>query len=107
MSRNKLETAAVGPIELGFRATGTSENPALVLLHGRPHCGALYEGVLEGLAADRFVLAFDLPATGASRGPPSSAEKTVLADIVLQAAKKRWLQCWGRSYGDDSLRCGE
>lgn len=87
MSQNKLETVAAGSIELGFRAAGTSENPALVLLHGWPHSSALYEGVLEELAADRFVLAFDLPAIGASRGLPSSAEKTVLADIVLQAAE--------------------
>ncbi len=87
MSKNKPETVAVGPIELGFRAAGTNENPALVLLHGWPHCSALYEGVLEELAADRFVLAFDLPAVGASRGAPSSAEKTALADIVLQAAE--------------------
>ena len=87
MSKNKLDTVAAGSIELGFRAAGTSENPALVLLHGWPHSSALYEGVLEELAADRFVLAFDLPAIGASRGLPSSAEKTVLADIVLQAAE--------------------
>ena len=87
MSQNQLETVAAGSIELGFRAAGTSENPALVLLHGWPHSSALYEGVLEELAADRFVLAFDLPAIGASRGLPSSAEKTVLADIVLQAAE--------------------
>ena len=87
MSQNKLETVAAGSIELGFRAAGTSKNPALVLLHGWPHSSALYEGVLEELAADRFVLAFDLPAIGASRGLPSSAEKTVLADIVLQAAE--------------------
>ena len=87
MSQNKLDTVAAGSIELGFRAAGTSKNPALVLLHGWPHSSALYEGVLEELAADRFVLAFDLPAIGASRGLPSSAEKTVLADIVLQAAE--------------------
>lgn len=87
MSKNKLDTVAAGSIELGFRAAGTSENPALVLLHGWPHSSALYEGMLGELAADRFVLAFDLPAIGASRGLPSSAEKTVLADIVLQAAE--------------------
>lgn len=87
MTQTKLTTIAVGPIELGVRIAGDSGHPALVLLHGWPHCGALYDEVIDELANDKFVLAFDLPAVGASRGAPRSAEKTVLADVILQAAE--------------------
>lgn len=87
MTQSKLTTVASGSIELGVRVAGDSGNPALILLHGWPHSGALYEGVVDKLATDRFVLAFDLPAIGASRGAPPSAEKIVLADVVLSAAE--------------------
>ncbi|TKR29601.1 alpha/beta hydrolase [Luteimonas gilva] len=87
MSQTSLARVAVDSIELSARTAGDREHPALVLLHGWPHSSALYDGVLEALAADRFVIAFDLPAIGASRGLPPSAEKTVLADIVLRGAE--------------------
>ncbi|MCL1634808.1 alpha/beta hydrolase [Luteimonas sp. SX5] len=87
MTEKKLTNVASGPVELGVRIAGDSGNPALVLLHGWPHSGALYDGVIDRLAAENFVLAFDLPAIGASHGAPPSAEKTVLADVVLSAAE--------------------
>jgi pimeloyl-ACP methyl ester carboxylesterase len=87
MVKHKLTTLALGAIELGVRVAGDSEHPALILLHGWPHSGALYDGVVDRLAAENFVLAFDLPAIGASHGAPPSAQKMVLADIVLRAAE--------------------
>ena len=87
MTQSKPTTVASGSIALGVRVGGDSGNPGLVLLHGWPHCGALYDGVVDQLAAENFVLAFDLPSIGASRGMPPSAEKAVLADIVLSAAE--------------------
>lgn len=87
MTQSKLTTVATGSIELGVRVAGNSADPALVLLHGWPHCGALYDSVIDKLAVENFVLAFDLPCIGASRGAPPSAEKTVLADTVLSAAE--------------------
>ena len=74
-------------VQLGARIAGNSGDPALVLLHGWPHCGALYENIMPRLAKQRYVLAFDLPAVGASHGAPPSAEKAVLADIVLRGAE--------------------
>jgi pimeloyl-ACP methyl ester carboxylesterase len=75
--------------EIGIAATraGRAEQPALVLLHGWPQSRALYDGVMEELGKEFLVLAMDLPQVGASRGAPPSAEKTVLADLVLTAAE--------------------
>jgi len=87
MIQGELTTITSGSLQLGIRVAGHGGNPALVLLHGWPHCAALYDGVVGELAMENFVLAFDLPGTGASRGAPPSAEKTVLADIVLSAAE--------------------
>jgi pimeloyl-ACP methyl ester carboxylesterase len=82
-----MKTVKVGELTLAYRESGNSKNPALILLHGWPHSSALYAGVLGDLAANSWVLAFDLPGIGDSRGTPSSGEKTVLADLVLSAAE--------------------
>jgi pimeloyl-ACP methyl ester carboxylesterase len=73
---------------LAATMAGDSAKPALVLLHGWPQSRRLFERVVDPLAEEFFTLAFDLPEVGDSRGPPPSAEKTVLADIVLSAAEK-------------------
>jgi len=75
-------------LSLGLLAAGDPAKPALVLLHGWPHSKELYSPVMDALAgAGHFVLAFDLPAVGDSRGEPPSAEKTVLADILVSAVE--------------------
>lgn len=75
-------------LTLAADVAGDPAHPALVLLHGWPQSRRLFERVLNPLGADFFTLAFDLPEIGDSRGAPASAEKTVLADIVLGAAEK-------------------
>jgi pimeloyl-ACP methyl ester carboxylesterase len=82
-----MKTVKVGGLTLAYREAGNPRNPALILLHGWPHSSALYAGVVGDLAHDSWVLVFDLPGIGESRGAPSSGEKTVLADIVLSAAE--------------------
>lgn len=77
----------VGELTLACRKAGRPSNPCLVLLHGWPQTGLAWEGVLAELGRDSFALAFDLPGVGDSRGAPASAEKTVIADIVLRAAE--------------------
>jgi pimeloyl-ACP methyl ester carboxylesterase len=74
-------------VTLGALVAGDPSKPALVLLHGWPHSKEVYDGVVDDLAGDHFVLAFDLPAIGDSRGAPRSAEKKELADLVLGAAE--------------------
>ncbi|TGT75580.1 alpha/beta hydrolase [bacterium M00.F.Ca.ET.159.01.1.1] len=80
-------TIPVGRLNIAVSRAGDAQKPALVLLHGWPHSRALYDGVLDALSVDFHVLAPDLPNIGDSYGAPPSAEKTVLADIVLEAAE--------------------
>ncbi|WP_210213825.1 MULTISPECIES: alpha/beta fold hydrolase [unclassified Mesorhizobium] len=80
-------TIPVGRLNIAASRAGDAQKPALVLLHGWPHSRALYDGVLDALSVDFHVLAPDLPNIGDSYGAPPSAEKTVLADIVLEAAE--------------------
>jgi pimeloyl-ACP methyl ester carboxylesterase len=75
-------------LALGMLAAGDQTKPAIVLLHGWPQCKEVYGSVMEELASGHFVLAFDLPEIGDSRGAPRSAEKTALADIVIGAAER-------------------
>jgi len=82
-----MNTVRVGELELAFRTAGDSAKPTLLLLHGWPHSSALYAGVIDELGRDQHVIAFDLPAVGASRGAPPSSEKHVLADILLSGAE--------------------
>jgi pimeloyl-ACP methyl ester carboxylesterase len=83
----KSVTLHVENLKLEVGVAGERANPALVLLHGWPQSRGLYDGVIDTLAQDFYVLAPDLPAIGGSRGAPASAEKIALADIVLKAAE--------------------
>jgi pimeloyl-ACP methyl ester carboxylesterase len=82
------ERVEMKDLSLGVLTAGDPAQPALVLLHGWPQCKQVYDQVIDALGEDYYVLAFDLPAIGASRGAPPSAEKTVLADIALRAAEQ-------------------
>lgn len=82
------ETFHVGNLELTANIAGDLENPAILLLHGWPHDRSLYDPVLEQLGSRYFVLAFDLPGIGDSRGVPDTAEKEKLADLMLTAAEQ-------------------
>jgi pimeloyl-ACP methyl ester carboxylesterase len=76
-----------GQARIAATRAGATDRPALVLLHGWPHSRALYDDVVEELGDAFLVLAMDLPDVGDSRGPPPSAEKSALADILLTAAE--------------------
>lgn len=84
----RTDTLAHEGLTLGLIAAGDPARPAIVLLHGWPHSKDLYAPVIDTLATGHFVLAFDLPGIGDSRGAPASAEKTVLADILIGAAER-------------------
>jgi pimeloyl-ACP methyl ester carboxylesterase len=77
----------VAGLTLAYRKAGKASDPCLVLLHGWPQTGLAWESVLPELGRDSYALAFDLPGVGDSRGAPASAEKTVIADVVLRAAE--------------------
>ncbi len=63
-----MATVKVRDLSLAYRTAGDSAKPALILLHGWPHSSAIYQNVLEELAGDSYVLAFDLPGVGGSHG---------------------------------------
>ena len=83
------EIVETSNLKLGVLSAGNSARPPLVLLHGWPQSKEVYDTVIDTLAEEHFVLAFDLPEIGDSCGAPRSAEKKDLADIVLDAAKRR------------------
>lgn len=83
------EVVEVDGSSLGLLSAGNPIKPALVLLHGWPQSKEVYDSVVDRLADAHFVLAFDLPEIGDSRGAPSSAEKKDLAHIVIEAAQRR------------------
>jgi pimeloyl-ACP methyl ester carboxylesterase len=78
----------VDDLTLGFRQAGHPSRPCLVLVHGWPQTSFAWQGVLDELGADQFALAFELPGVGDSLGAPRSAEKTIIADILLTAAER-------------------
>lgn len=82
-----VQTPEVGGVQLAVSVAGDPDRPALILLHGWPHSRDIYDGVLDEFGKRYFTLAFDLPEIGGSRGAPPSAEKKVLADIVISAAE--------------------
>src|SRR4051812_26234434 len=84
---DRIKVARHG-VEVAMQAVGIASRPTLLLLHGWPHSHALYEPVVHDLSEHFFVLAPDLPEIGESRGTPRSAEKTVLADVLLSAAEQ-------------------
>lgn len=75
-------------LRLSCRKAGRSSLPCLVLLHGWPQTGLAWAAILDELGKDHYALAFDLPGIGDSRGVPPSAEKTVLAGVMLSAAER-------------------
>jgi pimeloyl-ACP methyl ester carboxylesterase len=85
----RTEVVEVEGLSLGLLAAGDPSKPALVLLHGWPQSKEVYDSVVDRLADHHFVLAFDLPEIGDSRGAPISAEKKDLAQIALEAAQRR------------------
>lgn len=78
---------AVGSLTLSANIAGKADRPALCLLHGWPQTHALYDGVIDDLARDFQVLAFDLPGIGNSHGAPPAADKATLADVMLAACE--------------------
>lgn len=76
-----------GSADIAATRAGAADKPALLLLHGWPQSRALYDGVIDELSDAFLVLAVDLPDVGNSRGAPPSAEKSVIADMLLTAAE--------------------
>lgn len=75
----------VDGIQLHYVRGGSG--PALVLLHGWPQSWYDWRDIMDELAADRTVLAVDLPGLGDSFGEPANYEKRTLAALVRKLVK--------------------
>ncbi len=60
----------------GMPAGGPIDRPTLVLLHQNPSSSVEYEHLVEAMAADRQVVAFDTPGSGMSDWPPAPMDMT-------------------------------
>jgi pimeloyl-ACP methyl ester carboxylesterase len=78
----------VGEVRLAALTAGDASKGCVVLLHGWPQSGHAFRGVVDELGADQYVLAFDLPGIGGSRGAPPNAEKSTLADLILRGTEQ-------------------
>jgi pimeloyl-ACP methyl ester carboxylesterase len=78
----------VNGIQLAARVAGSRDRPAMIVLHGWPQTSLAWTNVLAALGEKNYALAFDLPGVGDSEGVPPSAEKTVIADLLLSAAEQ-------------------
>src|SRR3954465_14059979 len=87
-----MKTIEYDGLTLGLLAAGNPTKTGLVLLHGWPQSKEVYDQVIDDLASDHFVLAFDLPAIGDSHGMPPSADKQTLAGILIGAAERAGAQ---------------
>ena len=73
MGSQQAASIEIGGVSLAYSAAGDPKRPALILLYGWPFSRSIHDGVVEDLSDDAFVLAFDLPEIGGSRGAPPSA----------------------------------
>lgn len=77
----------VGALRLSALTAGSSDRPAIVLLHGWPLCSAIWNPVMEPLGRDYFIVAFDLPGTGQSTGGPIPTLKADIAEAIIAGAE--------------------
>ena len=73
----------VGDRQLLLRHAGNPASPAVVLLHDLPGSSLALESLIDELAAQHFVLAFDLPGSGESI-PLGSTDLGSFADMIWQ-----------------------
>jgi pimeloyl-ACP methyl ester carboxylesterase len=84
---SKTTKIQVDELVIAAEVAGDQRRPALLLLHGWPHNRRVYDQVIDRFAEGYFTIAPDLPGIGESVGAPPSAEKGVIADLVLRATE--------------------
>jgi pimeloyl-ACP methyl ester carboxylesterase len=61
--------ANINGIKIFYRAAGDPKHPAIILLHGFPSSSIMYEGLMQLLKRDFYLIAPDYPAHGYSEVP--------------------------------------
>ena len=61
--------ANVNGVKVFYRTAGDPKNPVIVLLHGFPSSSVMYEGLMQLLSKDFYLIAPDYPAHGYSEVP--------------------------------------
>lgn len=82
MEQEQLRFAVEGA-EPAVRLAGDRRKPALLLIHGVPNASGGFRGVMGPLARDCFVIAPDLPGSGASE-PITQPSFSRFADLIEQ-----------------------
>ncbi|NCD71237.1 alpha/beta fold hydrolase [Mucilaginibacter agri] len=62
----------VNGINIFYRTAGDPHKPVIVLLHGFPSSSIMYQGLMELLKKEYFLIAPDYPAHGYSDAPPTT-----------------------------------
>jgi pimeloyl-ACP methyl ester carboxylesterase len=65
----KHQSANVGGINVFYREAGDPANPAIVLLHGFPSSSHMFQGLIEELKDEFYLIAPDYPGFGFSDAP--------------------------------------
>lgn len=96
---------ASGPVSLAVTSAGDQTRPTIVLIHGYPDTSAVWDPVLERLAADFHVVAYDVRGAGASTAPrgPAAYDLSLLADdfarVCAELAPGRPVHLVGHDWG--------
>jgi pimeloyl-ACP methyl ester carboxylesterase len=89
MTRSATITRGYLPGRYGqvhYREAGTrGAQPALVLLHQNPASSFEYEPLIQAMAKDRYVVAFDTPGYGMSDAPPAPLDMAGYAACFAEA----------------------
>jgi len=62
----------VNGLKIFYRSAGNAKNPAIVLLHGFPTSSIVYQGLMDLLKKDFYLIAPDYPGHGYSQVPDSN-----------------------------------
>jgi pimeloyl-ACP methyl ester carboxylesterase len=94
-----------GAVSLAVTTAGDATNPPIVLVHGYPDTKDMWRPVIERLAADFHVIAYDVRGAGGSSAPrgPAPYDLSLLADdfdrVCAELAPGRAVHLVGHDWG--------
>jgi pimeloyl-ACP methyl ester carboxylesterase len=101
-SEFRHQQVKAGGILVHVVEAGSSDEPALLFLHGWPQNWRAFESIMIELSRNAHVIAIDLPGIGASEVPPRNNDKKTLASHVhglIESMKLRDVTFVGHDVG--------